>query len=704
MVSRKTIQIIQEEYETYLKEKAPEWTLEQRKNHIENAFFVWSNEIVVSFWKCFSSEEALMDTKQQLFLFLREQFDEKKAEVQADFYYRELCMFKQFVDSAYGGIEKKIGAELQAETTIYLVCKEVYEQEMTLEDGLYRLTERVADFGESSHKLAILLFSHMMRGEKYTYQASTEITIYFIEQIGHDYGNEARKRALKATYENICYCYEQTGSKSDGLRRHCQAMVQRFSIEGLVFDDTMFQELTPKMVTDQGLTYGENIVKYWLYSAGNHSQNWERDYKEGIMAIGWDDIGDLSLYGSKEEMKGKMKEVYGQQYSYRNQAHATWQFSHEIKVGDIVFVKRGRKKIIGKGIVESDYYYDERRECFRNVRNVRWIENSEHDAPVPSVLKTLTEITPYTEYVKSLEFLFVDQEDMEENEVEQTFPPYRENDFLADVYMSAERYHVLKTLLLRKKNVILQGPSGVGKTYTAKRLAFSIMGEQNQERIKMIQFHQSYSYEDFLMGFRPTEHGFQLKKGPFYEFCKRAEIDSENPYFFLIDEINRGNLSKIFGELFMLIENDKRGVELQLLYSDELFSVPQNVYIIGMMNTADRSLALLDYALRRRFAFFEFSPAFESEGFIAYQRKIQNEKFDRLISVVEQLNHAIEEDESLGRGFQIGHSYFCTKTMVHDEWLHSVVEFELIPLLEEYWFDEPRKVKQWSKALKEAIV
>ena len=162
-------------------------------------------------------------------------------------------------------------------------------------------------------------------------------------------------------------------------------------------------------------------------------------------------------------------------------------------------------------------------------------------------------------------------------------------------------------------------------------------------------------------------------------------------------------MSKIFGELFMLIESDKRGVELQLLYADEQFSIPSNVYIIGMMNTADRSLAMLDYALRRRFAFFEMTPAFNSSGFRAYRAKISNPKFDRLIATVEQLNDVIANDDSLGEGFCIGHSYFCTNTTVTDDWMKSVVEFELIPLLKEYWFDEAAKVKDWSRTLREVV-
>ena len=225
----------------------------------------------------------------------------------------------------------------------------------------------------------------------------------------------------------------------------------------------------------------------------------------------------------------------------------------------------------------------------------------------------------------------------------------------------------------------------------------------------MVQFHQSYSYEDFIMGFRPTEHGFELQNGVFYDFCKEAESDKEHSYFFIIDEINRGNLSKILGELFMLIESDKRDVSVRLLYSNEKFSIPRNVYIIGMMNTADRSLSMLDYALRRRFAFFDMKPAFDTDGFKKYQRALNNSKFNSLIESVKELNTCIIEDESLGEGFCIGHSYFCgldelkKDNLRIETVLSRIIKFELIPLLKEYWFDEPNKVKDWTDRLRSAI-
>ena len=443
---------------------------------------------------------------------------------------------------------------------------------------------------------------------------------------------------------------------------------------------------------------------YWIYSPGDNACMWDEFYDAEIMAIGWGEIGDLTAFATKDAMKQKMKECIDPTLSYKNAAHATWQFVNDMKPGDIVFVKKGMHRIVGRGIVTSGYLFDaSRNDEYKNIRQINWTNKGEWEHPGQAVMKTLTDITSYTDYVEKLNALFEDDADEEIEEVEIQYPAYTAEDFLNEVYMSRTDYQTLVSLLKNKKNIILQGAPGVGKTFAAKRLAYSMMEVKDSSRVMMVQFHQSYSYEDFIMGFRPAATGFELKKGPFYSFCKKAEMDSENDYFFIIDEINRGNLSKIFGELFMLIENDKRGVSLQLLYSDEKFSVPSNVYIIGMMNTADRSLAMLDYALRRRFAFFEFSPAFETEGFRAYRQEKSNKKFDNLIAAIEKLNVAIENDDTLGRGFRIGHSYFCTESEIDDMWLNAVITYEIVPLLNEYWFDEPSKVRDWEHVLREAI-
>lgn len=277
--------------------------------------------------------------------------------------------------------------------------------------------------------------------------------------------------------------------------------------------------------------------------------------------------------------------------------------------------------------------------------------------------------------------------------------PYAKEDFLRQVYITEERYNTLTILLKNKKNLILQGAPGVGKTFAAKRLAYSMMGEKDDSRIEFIQFHQNYSYEDFIMGYKPQEEGFKLTNGIFYQFCQKAENHPDKEYFFVIDEINRGNMSKIFGELLILIEKDYRGTKATLVYSGASFSVPKNLYIIGMMNTADRSLAMIDYALRRRFSFFEMEPGFNSEGFKVYQAGLQNETFNTLIEQIVALNREIKADDSLGEGFRIGHSYFCGQIECTEEWMKSVVYYDIIPMLQEYWFDDKQKVQRWENLL-----
>lgn len=289
----------------------------------------------------------------------------------------------------------------------------------------------------------------------------------------------------------------------------------------------------------------------------------------------------------------------------------------------------------------------------------------------------------------------------EENPVatEASIDAYKKSDFLDEVYMTEKRYENLVAVLRNKKNIILQGAPGVGKTFAARRLAWSMMGEKDDSRIEFVQFHQNYSYEDFMMGYKPVEDGFELKYGIFYRFCQKAANQPDKEFFFIIDEINRGNMSKIFGELLMLIEKDYRGTKATLAYNGLSFSVPKNLYIIGMMNTADRSLAMIDYALRRRFSFFEVEPGFDSEGFIHYQNGLNNETLNELVNKVKDLNREISLDKSLGKGFCIGHSYFCGRDVCTEEWLHSIVDYDILPMLSEYWFDDANKLQRWENIL-----
>jgi len=291
--------------------------------------------------------------------------------------------------------------------------------------------------------------------------------------------------------------------------------------------------------------------------------------------------------------------------------------------------------------------------------------------------------------------------------------PYGVEDIVASgAFLSEAELNQILERLAAKKALIMQGPPGVGKTFLARKLAYAVMKAVDNERLEVVQFHQSYSYDDFVRGYRPLGKagGFGLQNGVFYNFVQKAMQDPDREYVFIIDEINRGNLSQIFGELLVLIEHDKRGPEfaVPLVYQNEgesRFYIPSNLYLIGLMNVADRSLAMVDYALRRRFAFANLKPQYESKLYRQWllDRSMKPELVDLIVERMTALNKQIKEDPLLGENYQIGHSFFCPKgdnfSGLSANWFYGVIRTEIVPLLKEYWFDNPTKVEEAERRL-----
>ena len=508
-----TVSAVRKEYKDYLREKHPDWAENTVKTHVSDAFYIWNNTLLPSFWKTLIDDESMEIGRQAIYNYLKNDLLSDTAEVRAKAYFADLSMLKEFLDTVHGGVIKRVGAEIDCESLVYKYAKMAYDGDITTDQAVEYMVKEVPAFGETSHKLMVMLFAAMMKGDKYTRRANTETTLYFINQMGADYGIEYMTNALKATQDNIKYYYEQTGNKSNSICRGCKKIAADNGIE-IAFDDSIFEGIIPKKNTTDDVLTDKNGVRYWLYSPYDA---WDKFCNTGIMTIGRDYLGDPMLYESKSQMQSAMQDCGTERdtTTYKNAVLEVWQFIHEIKPGDIIIAKKGTKTVLGRGVVTSEFIYDEKKPTdFKYYRQVNWTHKGEWEHPGKAVTKTLTDITRYTDYVAQLEDLFVD-EDSEQNvvpveEPEVIYDSYTADDFLQDVYMSEERYNTLANLLMTKKNIILQGAPGVGKTYAAKRLAYSIMGEKDTSRVKMVQFHQSYSYEDFIMGFRPTQTGFEL--------------------------------------------------------------------------------------------------------------------------------------------------------------------------------------------------
>ncbi len=427
--------------------------------------------------------------------------------------------------------------------------------------------------------------------------------------------------------------------------------------------------------------------------------------------MGWDEIGDLKEYACREDLeKALTKHGFGDKPFQTSLA--LWEFTHEVQIGDILIAKKGKNTILGWGKVTGDYLHDPDRPEFRNIRKVNWYR-CQQPIDLPDdwrfAIKTLTRFSPYKRWLRFV-FGLIEGKIDGRNESEII---YGIDSALEDVFVDDRQFKRILDSLANRKNLILQGSPGVGKTFIAHRIAWCLIGRKDSRPVEMVQFHQSYAYEDFVQGWRPTENGgFTIKNGVFFEFCKRAEKDPDTPFVFIIDEINRGNLSRIFGELLMLIEADKRKPDfaLQLTYThgSERFFVPDNVHILGLMNTADRSLAMVDYALRRRFAFETLEPAYHTEKLEKFKKYLTDAGvdsllIDRIVKEMSEINRRIRDDKDLGPGFQIGHSYFVpddTTDTTDEVWFHTIIDTQIEPLLREYWFDRPAHVDELLKALR----
>ena len=494
--------------------------------------------------------------------------------------------------------------------------------------------------------------------------------------------------------------------------------------------------------------------RVWLLAPAEGARLWGEFQREGIAAIGWDDLTELSSLTSYEAVYEALRGLHGGNPT--NDANACYQFAHQIKPGDLIVAKQGRSVLLGYGEVTSPYRYDEGRPEYRHVVDVDWVRTGRWTVPAEHrmVVKTLTDMTPYPRWLHAAIGLMdgvppagrpaTGERTLPETEPSQppagerersvpltagephgangsdsthevgsTSPgvsaprpapdPYPLDRALNELFMGQEQFTAILDALARKKNVILEGAPGVGKTFVARRIAWALMREKDNERVQMVQFHQSYGYEDFIQGWRPQASGFGLQDGAFHRFCRKAAADPGRDYVFIVDEINRGNLSKIFGELMMLIEADKRGPDqaVPLAYSPtELFYVPDNLYLLGMMNTADRSLAMVDYALRRRFSFIRLQPAFGADQFANHLAELGASEalVRRIVERMTELNHAIAQDtRNLGPGYEIGHSFFVpgdSGGTLDDAWYERVVRQEIVPLLNEYWFGREEQVRE----------
>lgn len=446
----------------------------------------------------------------------------------------------------------------------------------------------------------------------------------------------------------------------------------------------IFDAFAHWLVAVRKFSFGK--AQYWKISPGGGGQFWERSLEGGFISVGWNELSDLS-YLSREEFERRRDQLAKEQEDWTPEAmEQVWKFAKLIREGDRIVANDGTTKVLGFGTVTGPYFFLEDQEhCHRLP--VDWDDVSPRGVDEGGWRRTLIKLDR-DKFKLLTEAPTLDDDPVPQSPVaQQRNSAYPLEDCAADLRMDLDDLKRWKRALQRKGQVILYGPPGTGKTYVAEHLARHLIGG-GDGFTELVQFHPSYAYEDFVQGIRPErmpEGGldYPVKKGRFLRFCEQAR-QRQGTCVLIIDEINRANLSRVFGELMYLLEYRER--EVTLAAGAEPFSIPENVRVLGTMNTADRSIALVDHALRRRFSFLHLGPSYETlrrfhEGF--------DHDVENLIALLREVNEAIHDPH-----YQVGITFFLHENL--PEHLEDIWRMEILPYLQEYFFSQQDQVDRFG--------